>query len=195
MLIKMKNKWKVAFISLATAVLVILILVTTLLFSGGKNMAKPEPKVHNGSVVTITTKPIDFEKMANKMIGNATNGSALQAYIKVDDDVKIKSNVEALGVNVPITLDFEPEVDDQGNIILHQTNVTVGLLDLPAQAALKLLRDSNKLPDWITVQPSDKTAYMDLSAVELPIGSENAHLQAKEFDLTNNKIVLDIIVP
>ncbi|GEK34178.1 YpmS family protein [Kurthia sibirica] len=191
----MKNKWKVAFISLATAVLVILILVTTLLFSGGKNMAKPEPKVHNGSVVTITTKPIDFEKMANKMIGNATNGSALQAYIKVDDDVKIKSNVEALGVNVPITLDFEPEVDDQGNIILHQTNVTVGLLDLPAQAALKLLRDSNKLPDWITVQPSDKTAYMDLSAVELPIGSENAHLQAKEFDLTNNKIVLDIIVP
>lgn len=191
----MKNKWKTAFIVLVALVVLCIGTLVVLLFSGGKNMAKPSAKQHNGSVVKITTSPSDFEEMANKLIGDATDGSALQAYIEVDDDVKIKSNVDALGVTVPITLDFDPEIDKSGNIILHQTNVTVGTLDLPAQTALKLLRDSNELPDWITVQPSDKTAYMDLSAVELPIGSDNAHLKAEEFDLENKKIVLDVIVP
>lgn len=190
------NKWKVSFFTLLLVIVIAVVAVIVLVFSGNTDMAKPTPKNNEGNRVAVTTTPAEFESMANSLIEDAMDGSALQAQLVINEDVKLKSNVTVLGVTVPITLDFDPEIDESGNLLLHQKNVTVGMLDLPAETALKLVRDSGQLPEWLTIQPSEKTAYIDLTSIDLPIGSMGeANMEAKSFDLENKKIVLDIIIP
>lgn len=190
------NKWKVAFLALLAVVVVGIVALVVMVFSGNTNMPKPTATQHEGNHFTMQTTPEAFQNVANNIVKEAMANSPLQAQLLIEDDVKIKSNVEALGVTVPVTLGFDPEIDDAGNLLLHQSSVTVGILDLPAQTALKLVRDSGQLPEWITIQPSEKTAYIDLSAIEIPINeTDEAYVKAKKFDLKSNEIVLDVIVP
>lgn len=190
------NKWKVSFFTLLGIIVIGISSIVVLLFSGSTDMPKPAATTNEGNRIAMTTTPKEFENMANRLIMDATEGSSLQAQLVIDDDVKLKSNVTVLGATVPVTLEFEPEIDDSGNILLHQTNVTVGMLDLPAQTALKLVRDSGQLPDWLTIQPAARTAYIDLTSINIPIGTMgNANMEAKIFDLQKKKIVLNIIIP
>lgn len=190
------NKWKIGFFTLLALVVVTIATLGIMIFLGNTDMEKPTPKSNKGNRIEVTTTPTEFENMANTLIEDATDGSALQAYLVIDEDVKLKSNVTVLGVTVPVTLDFDPEIDKAGNLLLHQKNVTVGMLNLPAETALKLVKDSGQLPEWLTIQPSEKTAYIDLTSIEMPIGSiGTASMEAKSFDLENKKIILDIIIP
>lgn len=190
------NKWKVLFLALLTIVVLGIVSIFVLVFTGNTDMKKPTPTAHKGNEFSISTKPQDFENLANKFIFDATEGSKVQVEMAIDDDVKITSNVDALGVNIPITLDFDPEIDEHGNLLLHQTNVSVGKLNIPAQTALKLVRDSADLPDFLTIQPSEKTAYIDLTAIDIPLGDlAEGHIKAKTFDLKNDNIELQLIIP
>lgn len=190
------NKWKVAFLGLLTVVVLGIAAIIIMIFSGNTDMPKPTATKHEGNHFTMQTTPEAFQNVANNIVTEAMADSPLQAQLLIEDDVKIKSNIDALGVTVPVTLGFDPEIDEAGNLLLHQSSVTVGILDLPAQTALKLVRDSGQLPEWLTIQPSEKTAYIDLSAIKIPINeADNAFIKAKKFDLTNKKIELDVIVP
>lgn len=195
-MVKKMNKWKVSFFTLIAIIILAIIAVFVLVFSGDNDLEKSVSKVAKGNRIEVTTTPKEFESMANTLIADATKGSVFQAQLAIDEDVILKSNVTVLGVTVPVTLDFDPKIDKYGNLVLYQKDVKVGNLDLPAPTALKLVKDSGQLPDWMTIQPKEKTAHINLTSINIPIGSMGeANMEAKSFDLENKKIVLDIIIP
>ncbi len=190
------NKWKVAFLTLLTLIILGFAALIILMLSGKEDMPKPEAINRTGSSVNISTTPKEFEDLANTLIQNSNDTKNIQLWLEVEKELILKSNVEVLGVTVPVTLAFEPKVDDKGNLELYQTNVKVGILDLPSQTALQLVRDSGGLPEWLTIQPSEKTAYIDLSSFNLPIDNVGtAHLRAKTFNLEKKEITLQIVIP
>lgn len=190
------NKWKVAFLTLLALIILGFAALIILMLSGKEDMPKPEAINRTGSSVNISTTPKEFEDLANTLIQNSNDTKNIQLWLEVDKELILKSNVEVLGVTVPVTLAFEPKVDDKGNLELYQTNVKVGMLDLPSRTALQLVRDSGGLPEWLTIQPSEKTAYIDLSSFNLPIdGVGTAHLRAKTFNLEKKEITLQIVIP
>lgn len=190
------NKWKVAFFTLLALIILGFAALIILMLSGKEDMPKPEAINRTGSSVNISTTPKEFEDLANTLIQNSNDTKNIQLWLEVEKELILKSNVEVLGVTVPVTLAFEPKVDDKGNLELYQTNVKVGILDLPSQTALQLVRDSGGLPEWLTIQPSEKTAYIDLSSFNLPIDNVGtAHLRAKTFNLEKKEITLQIVIP
>lgn len=190
------NKWKVAFFTLLGMLVLGFVAIIILMLSGKEDMPKPNAVTREGSSVNISTTPKEFENLANTLIQNSNDTGNVQVWLELEEDLKLKSNVEVLGVTVPVTLAFEPKIDDKGNLELYQTNVKVGMLDLPSQTALQLVRDSGGLPEWLTIQPSKKTAYIDLSSFNLPIeGVGTAHLKAKTFNLEKKEITLQIVIP
>ena len=88
-------------------------------------------------------------------------------------------------------MDFNPVVRD-GNIILQQQAVHVGKINIPPEQVLKLMNDAVDFPYWITVQPNKEEIYVDLSRVNIASGSR---VRAKEIDLANDKIVLQVVIP
>ncbi|MET4562365.1 uncharacterized protein YpmS [Lysinibacillus parviboronicapiens] len=189
------NKWKFAFFALAGTVLFAILLVVYLATKpvDGVNLAKSsESEEIKGNVLVVQTTTKEFESISKKYLKDTAKGSPLPIDFTIGDDIQLKSKLTVFYTEIPITMNFEPIVDEKGNIILKQTEMNVGLLNIPPETTMKIMRDSVEFPSWITVNPNKAEIYIDLSRVNIATGSR---VRAKELDLPNDKILLEIIVP
>ncbi|TQR35889.1 DUF2140 family protein [Lysinibacillus sphaericus] len=188
------NKWKFAFFALAGTVLFAILLVVFLVTRpiDGVNLAessKEESEV-KGNVLVVQTTTKELESISKKYLKDA--GSPLPLDFTIGDDIQLKSTLKVFYTEIPISMNFDPIVDKKGNIILKQTGMNVGLLNIPLETAMKIMRDTVDFPSWISIDPSKAEIYIDLSRINIASGSR---IKAKELDLPKDKILLEIIVP
>lgn len=190
------NKWKVAFFALAGTVLFAILLVVFLATRpvDGVNVAKSSAgeSESKGNVLVVQTTTKELESISKKYLKDAAKGSPLPLDFTIGDDIQLRSKLTVFYTEIPISMNFEPIVDDKGNIILKQTGMNVGLLNIPPETTMKIMRDSVEFPSWITVNPNKAEIYIDLSRINIASGSR---VRAKELDLPKDKILLEIIVP
>ncbi|MGD2197057.1 YpmS family protein [Lysinibacillus fusiformis] len=190
------NKWKVAFFALAGTVLFAILLVVFLATRPveGVDVAKRSAgeSESKGNVLVVQTTTKELESISKKYLKDAAKGSPLPLDFTIGDDIQLRSTLTVFYTEIPISMNFEPIVDDKGNIILKQTGMNVGLLNIPPETTMKIMRDSVEFPSWITVNPNKAEIYIDLSRINIASGSR---VRAKELDLPNDKILLEIIVP
>ncbi|MFF6015908.1 YpmS family protein [Lysinibacillus fusiformis] len=190
------NKWKVAFFALAGTVLFAILLVVFLATRpvDGVDVAKRSAgeSESKGNVLVVQTTTKELESISKKYLKDAAKGSPLPLDFTIGDDIQLRSTLTVFYTEIPISMNFEPIVDDKGNIILKQTGMNVGLLNIPPETTMKIMRDSVEFPSWITVNPNKAEIYIDLSRINIASGSR---VRAKELDLPNDKILLEIIVP
>lgn len=190
------NKWKVAFFALAGTVLFAILLVVFLAtrpvddVKVAKSSAGESDSKGNVLVVQTTTK--ELESISKKYLKDAAKGSPLPLDFTIGDDIQLRSTLTVFYTEIPISMNFDPIVDEKGNIILKQTGMNVGLLNIPPETTMKIMRDSVEFPSWITVNPNKAEIYIDLSRINIASGSR---VRAKELDLPKDKILLEIIVP
>lgn len=186
------NKWKIAFLALASIVILIIVSFIYLAISPTDYTELPKANTYpeeNVLIVQTTTK--EFESIAQKYLADAVKDQAMDVRLKVEDQIYIFSELIIFGITLPIQMDFDPVVYD-GNIRLQQTKVHVGKKDIPPRTVLKLLNDAVDFPDWIVVRPNEEEIYIDLSRLNIADGNR---VRAKEIDLVGDKILLEIIVP
>ncbi|MGY4795660.1 YpmS family protein [Lysinibacillus sp. FSL K6-0057] len=190
------NKWKVAFFALAGTVLFAILLVVFLATRpvDGVHVAKSSAgeSESKGNVLVVQTTTKELESISKKYLKDAAKGSPLPLDFTIGDDIQLRSTLTVFYTEIPISMNFEPIVDDKGNIILKQTGMNVGLLNIPPETTMKIMRDSVEFPSWITVNPNKAEIYIDLSRINIASGSR---VRAKELDLPKDKILLEIIVP
>ncbi|AMW99353.1 YpmS family protein [Rummeliibacillus sp. G93] len=190
------NKWKIAFLLLFTLVIVAIVSFFYLITRPIDTTPNPTVKqLPNGSHLEVQTTKKDFENMANRLIESSMKTSKIPVTMEVDQDVTLNSTLTVFEMELPITMTFEPSLEE-GNLLLKQKTVEVGMLDIPPNTALKLLKDSVDLPSWMVIQPKEEQIYFNLTDIDIPLG-ENliGHVQAKEFNLDKNRIILDVIIP
>lgn len=189
------NKWKVAFFILIGAI----ILFITVLFYWATSPSE-DVQINQQSVTVNPTDSVllveatadDIEKIAMRYIQKELENSPLPIDIVVDKSIQLKSELTAFGVTVPFSMEFDPLVTEEGNIQLKQKSVNVGRINLEPITVLKLMDDSVSFPEWIVVRPNEEEIYVDLSDIKVMSG---AQVRAKEIDLSNNRILLEVIVP
>ena len=189
------NKWKIAFFALAGTILFVIILVVYLATKpvDDVNLTKSsESDAAEGNVLVVQTTTKEFESISKKFLKDAAKGSPLPIDFTVSEDIQLKSKLTVFYTEIPITMNFEPIVDESGNITLKQTGMNVGLLNIPPETTMKIMKDTVEFPSWITVNPNKAEIYVDLSRLNIASGSR---VRAKELDLPNDKILLEIIVP
>lgn len=185
------NTWKVAFITLASAIIILIVSVLYLAISPTDDVVIPPTNETTGSILEVQTTTTEFEQIAKKYLADAIQGSAIDVTISIDDEIHLFSDLVIFGIKVPIQMDFEPEVD-KGNIRLKQTNVHVGKLNIPPSTILKLVKDSVNFPAWIMVRSNNEEIYVDLSRLNIADGNR---VRAKEIDLKGDNIILEIVIP
>ncbi|MFJ6210240.1 YpmS family protein [Lysinibacillus sp. NPDC092081] len=188
------NKWKFAFFALAGTVLFAILLVVFLATRpvDGVNFAessKGENEV-KGNVLVVQTTRKELESISKKYLKDA--GSPLPLDFTIGDDIQLKSTLKVFYTEIDISMNFEPIVDEKGNIILKQTGMNVGLLNIPPETTMKIMRDTVDFPSWISIDPNKAEIYIDLSRINIASGSR---IKAKELDLPKDKILLEVIVP
>ena len=185
------NKWKVAFLVLAGAVILSLVSVVYLATADVQQARPKEPIALEGNILTVETTAKEFEAIAKQYLSDAMKKSPVPVELVVDEKIYLYSTLTVFNIELPIQMDFSPVVS-KGNIILQQDAVHVGKFNIPPNTVLKLMKDSVDFPSWITVQPNDEQIYVDLSRINIASGSR---LRAQEIDLANDKIVLQVVIP
>lgn len=188
------NKWKIAFFLL---LLVIVGSIGTLLYwitapAESVEVKSAEEANPSGHVLTVNASKEDFQGIANTFIAKAMNNKPIPLQLSVDDQIILSSELTIFSLTLPVKMYFEPFVEENGNIRLEQSSVEVGQLQLPPETVLKLLRDSIDLPRWMVVKPDEEEVLIQLASIPMASG---VNVRAKELNLQEDKIVLEIIVP
>ena len=190
------NKWKLAFILLFSAV--ILTIAATVFIITRPIAETPTPatsELPEGSHLQVNTTADDFENLANQLISNSMKGSKIPVKMYVDEQVTLSGTLPVFDMDLPIVMTFEPTIVN-GNLLLKQKTIEVGMLDIPPATALKLLKDSVELPNWMVIQPKEEQIYINLTEMKIPLGDNlEGRVQAKEFNLKENRIILDVVIP
>lgn len=185
------NKWKVAFLLLAGAVLITFATLLYLITADVKQATGQPPLPVEGNILTVETTAKEFEAIAKQYLSEAMNQSPVPVELTVDDKIYLYSTLTVFNIDLPIQMDFIPVVNN-GNIILSQEAVHVGKVNIPPKTVLKMIDDAVNFPNWITVKPNDEEIYVDLSRINIASGSR---VRAKEIDLPNDKIELEVVIP
>jgi uncharacterized protein YpmS len=188
------NKWKFAFFALAGTLLFAILLVVYLATRpvDGVNFAESSKEVSEvkGNVLVVQTTKKELESISKKYLKDA--GTPLPLDFTIGDDIQLKSTLKVFYTEIDISMNFDPIVDEKGNIILKQTGMNIGLLNIPPETTMKIMRDTVDFPSWISVNPNKAEIYIDLSRINIASGSR---IKAKELDLPKDKVILEIIVP
>lgn len=187
------NLWKVAFL-----LLLALLITTTVIFvfwisSPSEKTIIPEPQAASeGHVLTVKTTKEDFEGIANSYIRDAVKGQPLPVTLSVENQILLSTELTIFSIKLPVIMKFDPVVEPDGNLKLVQTGVEVGNLGIQPEVVLNLLKDSVDLPEWMIVRPEEEDVYIDLSRIPM---QSNVEVRAKEFNLEQDEITLEILVP
>ncbi|WP_432364009.1 YpmS family protein [Sporosarcina sp. UB5] len=188
------NLWKIAFFVLAGLIVSGIIALVIALESPMDSDPLPPPTQYTpkGSVLSVKATRSDLEALANNYIRKAMKGEPLPVTMEVKDDVMLHSELTAFGMTFALMMHFDPVVLEDGNLMLKQTSMEIGELNLPPSTILMVLRDSVKLPPWMIVRPKEEEIFIHLSELEI---AGNLQVRAKSIDLANDTIELEVTIP
>ena len=181
------NKWKVAFFVL------IALLIGSLLFVIIRVNTIREPELPV-IMSEIKQSEASFQVQLNKSQANAIVNDFLTDFQK-DSDFKFEfvlqkqalftGTFQILGEDVRFYLYFTPSVEDNGDISLKASSVSIEKLELPIHEILKHIEKNYKLPEWVNVKSSENTIILHLSKFKTENGLS---FSANKFDLIDDEI-------
>ncbi|WP_255473367.1 YpmS family protein [Planomicrobium sp. CPCC 101110] len=188
------KKWQIAFFALLAinivAIVGFFLYVTTPATDYSAFEAVKRDQIEGNSLMVRTTKA-DFEGIANTYIRKEMADSPVPLTLTLNGEVNLSTELVVFSQALPILMKFEPHVQEDGNLLLEQRSVEIGMLDIPPESALKLLRDSVELPDFMEVNPGEKQVLLKLTEIPLEDGIS---VRASSFDLEEDDIRLEVTV-
>ncbi len=188
------KKWRFAFFVLLALNLLALVGVVLYVTTPPKDYTSYQALKNTsaaGNTVVVHATKADFEGIANKYIQDAMKDQPIPLALSVNEDVSISTELTIFSVALPILMKFEPLVQEDGNLLLEQKSVEVGMLDIPPESALKLLRDSVELPEFMEVMPADEEVLLKLTDIPLDDGIS---VRAASFNLQEDDIRLLVTI-
>lgn len=190
----MKNKWKISFIVLLGANMLIIISLIILMTIPANDKAKPQPKLQRGEYVSfgIQSNKEDLNKLINYYLKNEAKGSPVNYEVNLGNEVELNGTLPFFSEELNMKLTFEPEAQKNGDLILRQKSISIGSLHLPVAYVLKFISDNYKLPPGVDIRPSSNLIYINMQNLKL---KSNVKVKVNKFVLKKNDISFTLLVP
>lgn len=193
---KHKTKWKQIFFILLTVDIVILLLFLGLIFWPVAKTDIAPPNVTDqqaGSEFVVRTSKENLNELVNAYINQLLHDTEHQYSVSLkEDDVHLIGELPVFSTTVPLSVHMEPHVQDNGDVILKQKSISIGLLELPNKKIMEYLKKYLPMPEWVTVDPKEEEIYVAVTEMEI---RSNFQVAVEQFDLKNNDIAIKIKIP
>src|SRR5699024_995951 len=162
--------WKTFFLLLLTINIIFFVSILVIIFIPDPGADQPE-KVYieeeGGADFTIRSSKEKLNELVNAYINQLPNPSNIKYTINFHEEVLLMGSVDAFSTEVPVNISFEPLVQDNGDIILQASGMSLGLLRLPEDRILQYVNSRVELPNWITINPKEEQIYVALTQMDL----------------------------
>ncbi len=190
---KTRNYWKWAFWGL------VLVILGGGLFLYGRVTAP-------ASVPTESSAPAktdnSFEINLNREQVNALSSNYLDRFLK-GNNIKYRfivgkqyatviGTTKFLGAKVQFAMNFIPERQSNGNVLLKAKGLSIGRLNLPIKYVIGYIKKQYKLPNWVYVNQNRRTILLDLNKYSK---HHSLHYSAEKIDIKNGEFRFLISIP
>jgi uncharacterized protein YpmS len=189
----MVNKWKVGFIVLLLVNVTVLVTIAYLigLFTPTDNEDVEQSKDDNEVHFNITSTKNELNDLIAQYLANNNKKNKISYHVILGDDIQMIGTITAFGKKVSLFMNFEPKVRSNGDLILQETSIKIGKLQLPDRRVLQYIKDYYEFPNWVIVQPESKTVYVALNALRL---KNDVKIKANTFNLRLDDISFDVSI-
>ncbi|WP_223701925.1 YpmS family protein [Sutcliffiella deserti] len=190
---KVLLNWKSAFITLFTLNILIALIALFLVMVPDHSKFKFTERADDRERVafTIQSDKEDLNELIRFYLEKETR-RPLNYEVRLTDRVELKGAMTVFERDIPLTMTFIPEVQENGDVRLKQDSMSVGRLQVPVSMVLKYVGDNYPLPPWVRIVPSDQSIYVALNELEL---QSDTKVQFTKFNLENDEIEFKLLVP
>jgi len=186
--------WKILFFTLLAVNLVFAGILSYWMTRPIEDTASLDRLNQNKDMVSIpfSSNKEDLNRVINHYIEEEVADSPIDYDVLLTDNLELYGTLRAFGKDVQLKVLFEPYTTNNGNILLRHRSIQIGEMSLPATFVLNYINEKYKVPEWVTINPAKKTIYLSLREMDLKSGIT---LEAKKFDLRNDDIQMNLLVP
>ncbi|SIS40508.1 YpmS family protein [Salimicrobium flavidum] len=190
----MENKWRSAFFGLVLINLGIVLWLLALIFlpTDYTLVNVDRERTNTDAEFTIISTKDNLEQLTNEYLNEMSSETIFNYSISLEEYVELRGNVRAFDQVIPITVKLEPVVQENGDLILEQQDISLGKLPLPSNKVLEFVEKNYELPEWVRVNPDEENIYVALTQMET---ESNFQLAADRFNLNSDQIAFKIAVP
>lgn len=193
--LRMRDKWKKLFFLLLGFNILIVILLLVFLFwpvSDNEFPATEEQTEQESSEFIIRTSKQNLNSLINAYIEKLLGDSSHYYRISLKEDVHLMGELPVFSTTVPLSVHLEPLVQENGDLILKQKSISVGLLELPNQKIMEYMDRYLPMPEWVTVNPKSQEIYVAITEMNL---QSNFQVEVETIDLEANNLAFKIKIP
>ena len=190
-----KINWKNGFFFILAINIAIFLLVVSFIFWPAEEVELPHRSVDiekESSEFIVRTSKENLNNLINAYIEHLTVNTEHKYRIELEEDVHLIGELPVFSTTVPLSMHFEPFVVENGDIILKQRSISLGLLQLPNKRIMEYLERYLPMPEWVTVNPDDEEIYIAITDMDI---RSNFELAVETIDLEENNLAFRIRVP
>lgn len=189
------NKWRNHFINLLYVNFGVLFLIALLIFWPVSRSEYPTtmPIDHQDSseFVVRTTKQ-NLNDLVNAYVDKFLKGSKHQYTVTLEEDVHLQGELPIFSTTVPLSIHLVPIVQEDGNIVLKQKSISVGLMQLPNKKIMEYMKKYLPMPKWVVINPKEEEIYVAVTEMEI---KSNFQVAIEQFDIEANHFAFRIRIP
>ncbi|ASN03980.1 YpmS family protein [Virgibacillus necropolis] len=192
---QLKSRWKKYFYILLTLNVVILFGIILLIFwpvSSSNIPSTEQVDEQKSSQFIVRTTRSNLNDLVNAYLDKLLDNSRHHYSIVLKDDVHLIGELPIFSTTIPLSVHFEPLVQENGDVILKQKSISLGLLELPNQKIMEYMKKYLPMPDWVTVNPKKEELYLAVTNMDI---RSNFKVSIEHFDLEANNLAFKIHVP
>ncbi|MCM2677337.1 YpmS family protein [Alkalicoccobacillus plakortidis] len=192
---KKKTNWKKWFIGLFALNIAFVLTLVIFIFWPISNVTYP-PDQNNeygqSSEFIVQTTKQNINDLSNAYIDQFLAGTDHNYRLEIDEDIHLIGELPVFSTTLPLSVRFEPIVQDNGDLVLRQQSISLGLLELPNQKIMEYLDRYLPMPPWVTVNPEDEEIYVAVTAMDI---RSNFQVEVERINLEQDDLAFKIIVP
>jgi uncharacterized protein YpmS len=193
--LKTKPSWKQLFLGIVGAnVCIVLFFFIFLLWPVSDTEISKEELLEEepGAEFTISSSKQNLDELVNQYVDNYMKDKDDKYTVKFDENVQLLGSIEAFQTDIPISITLEPSVQENGDLVLYASDMSLGLLGLPEKKILEYVKKELKTPEWVNIDPKNQLIYIGVTQMEV---KSNFKVKVQSFDLKNDHITFKIKVP
>lgn len=193
--LKTKPSWKQLFLGIVGAnICFVLFSLIFLLWPVSDTEISKEELLEEepGAEFTISSSKQNLDELVNQYVDNYMKDKDDKYTVKFDENVQLLGSIEAFQTDIPISITLEPSVQENGDLVLYASDMSLGLLGLPEKKILEYVKKELETPEWVNIDPKNQLIYIGVTQMEV---KSNFKVKVQSFDLKNDHITFKIKVP